>query len=184
MLSSYIKEFLFNFAYFAFIYHSVCSSFVYLFASLIITNFICSPFILFVCLDLSLFVNLSAPMDSISLLVIISICCREVLSIENKHLNPENEMKRIFGSRVVQTENRNIVSFLSIRDFLFGSGWISHNFPPSFPYSPNFTLFLFFLQIRGRGGQWELPSLFCCKWGRCKHTCIERSCFSFLFPPP
>jgi len=31
---------------------------------------------------------------------------REVLSIENKHLNPENEMKRIFGSRVVQTENR------------------------------------------------------------------------------
>ena len=29
---------------------------------------------------------------------------RKVLSIENKHLNPENEMKRIFGSRVVSTE--------------------------------------------------------------------------------
>ena len=31
---------------------------------------------------------------------------KEVLGIENKHLNPENEMKKIFGSRVVQTENR------------------------------------------------------------------------------
>jgi len=29
---------------------------------------------------------------------------RKILSIENKHLNPENEMKRIFGSRVVSTE--------------------------------------------------------------------------------
>ena len=104
-------------------------------------------------LDLSLFVNLSAPMDSLSLLVTISICCREVLSIENKHLNPENEMKRIFGSRVVQTENRNIVSFLSIRDFLFGSGWISHNFPSSFPSSHIFTLFPFILQIRGAGNR-------------------------------
>ena len=29
---------------------------------------------------------------------------RKLLSIENKNLNPENEMKRIFGSRVVSTE--------------------------------------------------------------------------------
>jgi len=29
---------------------------------------------------------------------------KKVLSIENKHLNPENEMKRIFGSRVVASE--------------------------------------------------------------------------------
>merc|ERR1719315_151808 len=30
---------------------------------------------------------------------------KKVLSIENKHLNPENEMKRIFGSRVVASES-------------------------------------------------------------------------------
>ena len=29
---------------------------------------------------------------------------KKVLAIENKHLNPENEMKRIFGSRVVASE--------------------------------------------------------------------------------
>ena len=30
---------------------------------------------------------------------------KKILTIENKHLNPENEMKRIFGSRVVASEN-------------------------------------------------------------------------------
>jgi len=30
---------------------------------------------------------------------------KKVLSIENRHLNPENEMKRIFGSRVVASES-------------------------------------------------------------------------------
>ena len=33
-----------------------------------------------------------------------NLSLRKILSIENKHLNPENEMKRIFGSRVVSTE--------------------------------------------------------------------------------
>jgi len=32
---------------------------------------------------------------------------RKILLIENKYLNPENEMKRIFGSRVVASENQN-----------------------------------------------------------------------------
>ena len=64
-----------------------------------------------------LFVCLFVSMDRLALLVFIFICYREVLSIENKHLNPENEMKRIFGSRVVQTENRNIVSHISITYF-------------------------------------------------------------------
>ncbi len=31
---------------------------------------------------------------------------RSLLSIEYRHLNPENEMKKIFGSRVVQAETR------------------------------------------------------------------------------
>ena len=30
---------------------------------------------------------------------------KKILLVENKHLNPENEMKRIFGSRVVASEN-------------------------------------------------------------------------------
>ncbi|CAL4138361.1 unnamed protein product, partial [Meganyctiphanes norvegica] len=30
---------------------------------------------------------------------------RTLLSVEHKHMNPQNEMKRIFGSRVVQAEN-------------------------------------------------------------------------------
>ena len=30
---------------------------------------------------------------------------RSILSIETKNLNPENEMKKIFGSRVIQTEH-------------------------------------------------------------------------------
>lgn len=30
---------------------------------------------------------------------------RKIMSVENKHLNPENEMRRIFGSRVVASEN-------------------------------------------------------------------------------
>ena len=30
---------------------------------------------------------------------------RSILSIEMKNLNPENEMKKIFGSRVIQTEH-------------------------------------------------------------------------------
>ena len=34
-----------------------------------------------------------------------TVAARKVLLVENKHLNPENEMKRIFGSRVVASEN-------------------------------------------------------------------------------
>ena len=33
-----------------------------------------------------------------------SRAAKKVLIVENKHLNPENEMKRIFGSRVVASE--------------------------------------------------------------------------------
>lgn len=32
---------------------------------------------------------------------------KNLLTVEHKHLNPQNEMKRIFGSRVVQaSENK------------------------------------------------------------------------------
>lgn len=31
---------------------------------------------------------------------------RQLLAVESRHLNPENEMKRIFGSRVISSDNR------------------------------------------------------------------------------
>ena len=31
---------------------------------------------------------------------------RQLLTVESRHLNPENEMKRIFGSRVISSDTR------------------------------------------------------------------------------
>jgi hypothetical protein len=44
---------------------------------------------------------------------------RQLLAVESRHLNPDHEMKRIFGSRVISSETRlgqpaSILSLVSI----------------------------------------------------------------------
>ncbi|XP_071957587.1 ribosome quality control complex subunit TCF25-like [Antedon mediterranea] len=59
----------------------------------------------------------------------VSIGTRSLLSIEHKHLNPDNEMRRIFGSQVVRSEHRRKERRKNIQK----SGWLVSprpNWPP------------------------------------------------------
>jgi hypothetical protein len=52
---------------------------------------------------------------------------RSLLYIENRNLNPENEMKRIFGSRVVQSEQASIARRRGRGKPVVGRSWLMAN---------------------------------------------------------
>lgn len=76
---------------------------------------------------------------------------REVLTVENKHLNPDNEMRRKFGSRVVQTENQSRQRKQRGRTLLRGSVLITPK--PSWPNASRNGLSMRSLEME-REGQW------------------------------
>lgn len=43
------------------------------------------------------------------------VCRKNILSVQHKHLNPNNELKRIFGSKIIQNEQyANLLKYFQI----------------------------------------------------------------------